>query len=155
MSAARDLKRIRLLIGVVVIGLVISGVTAFPLRYESALLDDCARTMGLPAFVITWTADVRAGLARTYHDYPFIAYGTDWLAFGHFVIALFLIGAYRDPVRNVWVIRAAMLACILVVPLALICGQFRHVPVWWRMIDCSFGLVGFIPLWLAHRLSVR
>ena len=155
MAAARDLSRIRVLIGIVIIGLVISGLTAFPLQYESTLLDDVARAAGLPGFVTTWTANVRAGLAHTYGDYPFIAYGTDWLAFGLFVIALFLVGAYQDQVRNVWILRAAMLACILVIPLALICGQFREVPFWWRMIDCSFGVFGFIPLWLANRLTQR
>ena len=31
---------------------------------------------------------VRDALNDTYSRYPFIAYGTDWLAFGHFVIAL-------------------------------------------------------------------
>jgi len=37
--------------------------------------------------------------------YPFIAYGTDWLAFAHFVIAIAFIGPWRDPVRNVWVVE--------------------------------------------------
>jgi hypothetical protein len=154
-AAESELGRIRLLVGIVIIGLVISGVTAFPLQSESVMLDHFVRATGLPAFVTNWTATVRGGLARAYADYPFLAYGTDWLAFGHLVIALFLIGAYRDPIRNVWLIRAAMLSCILVVPVALICGEIRHIPLWWRAIDSSFGVVGLIPLWLADRLIPR
>ena len=54
----------------------------------------------------------------------FSAYGTDWLAFGHFVIALFFVGAWRDPVRHVWILHAGLIAC-RVIPLALICGAIR------------------------------
>jgi hypothetical protein len=27
----------------------------------------------------------------------------------------------------------------------------RGIPGWWRLIDASFGIVGFVPLWLCHR----
>ncbi len=43
-----------------------------------------------------------------------------------------------------------MIACVLVVPLALICGPLRGIPFFWRLIDCSFGILGFIPLWIAR-----
>ena len=92
------------------------------------------------------------GLNATQRAYPFLAYGTDWLAFGHLIIALFFIGPLIDPVRNVWVIRAGQIACALVIPLALICGEIRGIPLWWRAVDCSFGVFGFLPLWYAHRL---
>jgi hypothetical protein len=87
----------------------------------------------------------------TYAAYPFVGYGTDWLAFAHVVIAIFFIGPWRDPVRNAWVVEAGMLACVLVVPLALICGAVRGIPMYWRLIDCSFGVFGFLPLWLVWR----
>jgi hypothetical protein len=32
--------------------------------------------------------------------------------------------------------------------LALIAGPVRGIPFYWRMIDCSFGIFGTIPLWL-------
>jgi hypothetical protein len=48
-----------------------------------------------------------------------------------------------------------MIACVLVVPTALICGAARGIPLWWRAIDSSFGIVGFIPLWLAARMIRR
>src|SRR6185503_8060891 len=82
----------------------------------------------------------------TYQKYPWVAYGTDWLAFGHFVIALFFIGAFIDPVRNVWILYAGLIACVLVLPLALICGPIRGIPLGWRLIDCSFGVIGGLPL---------
>ena len=34
--------------------------------------------------------------------YPLLAYGTDWLAFSHLVLAVVFLGAWRDPVRNRW-----------------------------------------------------
>jgi len=66
-------------------------------------------------------------------------------------VAVFFIGVWRDPVRNVWVVHAAMVACIGVIPLALICGYVRGIPFFWRLIDCSFGVFGIVPLWLLLR----
>jgi hypothetical protein len=34
----------------------------------------------------------------------------------------------------------------LVLPLALICGPLRGIPIYWRLIDCSFGVLGAVPL---------
>jgi hypothetical protein len=39
----------------------------------------------------------RYGLAVSYHRYPWLAYGTDWLAFGHITIAVAFAGPIRDP----------------------------------------------------------
>ena len=62
------------------------------------------------------------------------------------VIAVAFIGPLRDPVKNVWVIDFGMIACAAVIPLALICGPIRGIPFWWQLIDCSFGVVGIVPL---------
>ncbi len=147
-----QLRRIRILIAIVIAGLIGSGLSTFPLLRESERMAHFVNAFGFPEFVRTWMTHVHEGLAATYAAYPFIGYGTDWLAFGHLVVALFVIGAFVDPVRNVWVIRASMIACVLVIPTALICGAMRGIPFWWRAIDSSFGIVGFIPLWLAHRM---
>jgi hypothetical protein len=56
-----------------------------------------------------------------------------------------------NPVRNVWVLQAGLFACALVVPLALVCGHIRQIPMGWRLIDCSFGVFGAVPLWLCLR----
>ncbi len=46
-----------------------------------------------------WVLLVGQGLEETDDAYPFIAYGTDWLAFGQIDTALFFLPAFRDPVR--------------------------------------------------------
>jgi len=150
--------KIRLLIGLFILGLILSGVTAFPLLHEVNLL--CA-ILGVPnvqqpagySGLTWWILYVRQGLQQTYTRFPFMAYGTDWLAFGHLVIAFFFIGPFIDPARNIWVIHAGLAACAAVIPLALICGSIRGIPIYWQLIDCSFGIVGFIPLWLARNLA--
>lgn len=144
-----------MLIGFVV-GLLLSGLTAFPLRWE---INSLARFMGAsPADTVQttrgllqWVVRVREGLNDGYGRYPFLAYGTDWLAFAHIVIALAFIGPLKDPVRNVWVIEWAMIACGLVIPLALICGPMRGIPFFHQLIDCSFGVVGIVPLWICRK----
>ena len=114
------LFRLRLVLGLFLAGLVLSGVTAFPLQLELNLLarwigaDRLAVSHGAFAGLGAWIVKVRDGLSATYAAYPFIAYGTDWLAFGHLMIALFFVGPWRDPVRNVFVIRTGMWACVLV-----------------------------------------
>ena len=62
------------------------------------------------------------------------------------IIAVFFVEAFIDPVRNVWILHAGIIACSLVIPLALICGGVRQIPVGWRLIDCSFGVFASIPL---------
>ncbi len=141
-------------------GLVASGLTAFPLLAELNIL---CRLLGVGGVsspdgyhgLTGWILRVREGLRVTYGRYPFIAYGTDWLALGHLVIALFFIGPLIDPVRNLWVLHAGLIACAAVIPLALICGPMREIPLYWRLIDCSFGVAGAVPLWLALRATRR
>ena len=136
------------------VGLVLSGATAIPLESELKLLaqitgaDGSATHAGFGG----WLLRVRDALVETNARYPFIAYGTDWLAFAHFVIAVLFIGPWRDPVRNVWVVEFGMIACALVVPFALAMGGVRGIPFGWRLIDCSFGLFGIVPLWFCRRL---
>ncbi|MCA1596766.1 MAG: hypothetical protein LC772_10145 [Chloroflexi bacterium] len=136
-------RRIRALLLAFITGLVVSGATALALQTETAWLASF-----LPGH---WTAIVHRGLTETYARYPFVAYGTDWLAFGHFVIAVAFIGPLRDPVRNVWVITFGIIACLLVPPYALLMGAVRDIPLGWRLIDCSFGIVGVLPLWTCLR----
>jgi hypothetical protein len=138
-------------------GLVASGLTAFPLVSESRVLRELAGPgtavgAAFPALA-EWIRQTNVGLMETGERFPFIAYGTDWLAFGHIVIAIAFIGPFRDSVRNIWVIDFGLIACILVVPLALTCGHFRGIPMFWQLIDCSFGALGAIPLLIARRLT--
>ena len=104
---------------------------------------------------VHWILKVREGLENTYRDYPFIAYGTDWLAFGHIMIALFFILPFREPARYRGVLWIGVAACILIIPLAAICGPIRGIPFYWQLIDMSFGLGCVVPLLFAIRLSRR
>jgi hypothetical protein len=145
-------RRIRFWLTVVVVGLVVSGVTAFPLELETRYLRRVDTPLDRFAPVLVgWVARVHQGLADTGQRYPFIAYGTDWLAFAHLMIAVAFWGPLRDPVRNVWVVQFGMLACAGIVPLALICGQVRGIPLFWTSVDLSFAVFGLVPLLLAYR----
>jgi len=149
-------SRIRLLLAIFIVGLVVSGLTAFPLETELRILSsivgvDPAVPPSNYSGLQQWVATVAEALRETYARYPFIAYGTDWLAFAHLVIAIAFIGPYRDPVRNTWVVTFGIIACAAIIPLALIAGAIRQIPVYWRLIDCSFGVFGVIPLLLVRR----
>ena len=156
MSERQRLSRIRVWLGLFVAGLLIAGVTAFPLEWESRILSQWLHGPGAwaaDAFppARAWIDHVRQGFAVSYHRYPWLAYGTDWLAFGHITIAVAFVGPIRDPVRNKWVVQFGMIACVLVIPLAAICGPLRGIPLFWMPIDMSFGVVGIVPLILAYR----
>jgi hypothetical protein len=140
--------RVRVWLILFVTGLVLSGVTAFPLETETRLLANAVGSTG-PDFLVAWVDRVRDGVATTNRVYPFMAYGTDWLGFAHLVIAVAFWGAIRDPVRNVWVVKFGMIACVAVIPLALIAGPIRGIPWGWRLVDMSFGVVGVVPLLFA------
>lgn len=160
MDQRKLLVRIRILLIGFIIGLILSGVTAFPLEWELRLLARwLGATDGSTAFTTTgllhWIVMVRDGLIATYSAYPWLAYGTDWLAFGHIMIAIAFVGPLRDPVRNIWVIEFGIIACVMVIPAALICGPIRGIPFYWRLIDCSFGVVGIVPLWICRNHILR
>jgi hypothetical protein len=142
-------KRINAWLIFFIVGLVLSGITAFPLETELSLLNDWAKNSN--PFISEWFSKVYEAIKDTNTRYPFMAYGTDWLAFAHIVIAVAFIGPLRDPVKNIWILEFGMIACFMVFPLAFICGNIRGIPFYWQLIDCSFGVFGFIPLYLCHR----
>ena len=153
------LRRVRWLTWFFIVGLVVSGATAIPLVTELdwlVWLTGARQLVVIPAFTnapdwAIWLVKVQTTLQETSNKYPFLFYGTDWLAFGHFVIAIVFIGALRDPVRNRWLFDFGLIACVLVIPYALVFGGLRGIPIWWRLIDCSFGVFGFIPLWFCRK----
>lgn len=151
----RLLFKIRALIIFYMFALFFWGVTAFPLESEIRFICqilDISHDISPDAYngLKGWIAVVADGLINTNKNYPFLAYGTDWLAFSHLVIASAFIGLYIKPVRNIWIVYFAMLACIGVIPLAVICGPIRGIPLYWTLIDCSFCVFGFIPLYYLH-----
>ena len=141
-----------------IVCLALSGVTAFPLvselRFASGLLHTTGVGNTFPALV-EWVDRVNHGVDATNSKYPFIFYGTDWLAFAHLMIAVAFIGPLRDPVRNIWVVQFGMIACVCVIPLAAIAGSIRGIPLGWQLLDMSFGVIGLIPLIIVYRLIRR
>jgi hypothetical protein len=156
MTQPDHLRRIRFWLGVFIIGLVLSGITAFPLQTElgwlvSLLNSGWLRPIAQSIHLLPWIERVFDAVSATNARYPFLAYGTDWLAFAHLVIAVAFVGPYIDPVRNKWVITFGLIACTGVLTLALIAGELRGIPIAWRLIDCSFGVFGCIPLLFCRR----
>jgi len=154
MEIAMRRRRIRYLLVFFMVALVLSGLTAFPLVWEANVLNQLV-VIGQVHYwwpaMGQWIVQIAVGLSETNARYPFILYGTDWLAFAHLVIAIAFWGPFKDPLRNIWVIEFGMIACALIIPLALIFGPVRGIPPFWIAIDCSFGVFGWIPLWLVHR----
>lgn len=133
-----------------VVLLMLSGITAFPVYSELQWMMDhevMPRGTALGDFLY----QVWLGVQAVNEQYSFLFYGYDWLAFAHIVIGLAFIGPWRNPVRNVWVVEWAMLACVAVFPLALIAGPIRGIPWFHILIDCSFGVFGLIPLWYTRQ----
>ncbi|HET6226515.1 MAG TPA: hypothetical protein VFF27_09570 [Bacteroidia bacterium] len=146
-------KTIRVWLILFMVFLILSGLTAFPLETELKLLVNA--TGNTPEFLQHWLNKVYEALRETNFNYPFMAYGTDWLAFAHIVIAVAFWGPLKDPVRNIWVIQFGMIACLLIIPLAGICGPVRGIPLYWQLIDCSFGVIGFIPLYICYKQIIE
>ncbi|WP_256010178.1 hypothetical protein [Desertivirga xinjiangensis] len=142
-------RKIKAWITFFIIALILSGITAFPI--ESQLSVVMKFRDRFPLSLQNWLSTIYSAVKTTNTNYPYLAYGTDWLAFAHIVIATAFIGPLRDPLRNIWVIQFGMIACVMIFPLALIAGPIRGIPMFWQLIDCSFGLLGIIPLYVCYR----
>src|SRR5258706_13451496 len=110
-------RRLRWLTWLVIIGLIFGGVPALPLRAElnwvvNGLPSSIANQFGIGL----WLTRVRDALNDTYDKYPFIAYGTDWVAFAHFVIALAFAWPLKEPVRYAGVFSFGYIAAVAVIP---------------------------------------
>ena len=150
-----QMNRVRIFLIIFMVGLILSGLSAIPLQWELKILYPMMGSGSwlsnyMPAFS-GWIDHIYQGVEKGYGQYPFLAYGTDWLAFGHIAIAIAFIGPLSDPIKNIWVVKFGMIACILIIPWTLSFGTIRNIPFFWQLIDISFGIFGIIPLWLAHR----
>jgi len=154
------LLKIRLVTLFFIAALIVSGITAFPMETELKLgTQFLGIDTNLPVEsygrLQKWISSVFQGISTTNAQFPFIAYGFDWLAFAHIAIAAAFIGLYREPVRNKWLVTWAMICCAGIIPLALICGEIRGIPFFWRLIDISFGVFGMIPLIYLRKLILK
>lgn len=159
-SKENEIKRVLTIIRFItlffIVALIVSGVTAFPIQTElNMLCNILGIDQSLPSSnyegLQHWIAKVTESITYINIHYPFLAYGYDWLAFAHIVIAVAFVGVFFKPVRNIWIVYFGMIACIGVLPLAFICGSIRQIPFYWQLIDCSFGVFGIIPLYILHR----
>ena len=144
----KEERQIKCLLWFFIIALFISGATAIPAESELKFL---LQIIPAKSKLFVFLFSIKEAVSQTAKQFPFLFYGYDWLAFAHFVLAILFIGPLRNPVRNKWVIEFGMIACLLIIPFALIAGNFRGIPFWWRLIDCSFGIVGIVPLFICYK----
>ena len=144
------LKKIRRLVVFFMIMLALSGITAFPVYTELTLAKQFGWMDGT-GFIATWLTQVYDGVKDIQQRWPFLFYGYDWLAFAHLIIAALFYGVYKNPVRNKFIIQWGMFCCVAILPLAFICGPVRGIPLKHILIDCSFGVIGIIPLFICNR----
>ena len=143
------LIKIRIWMSLFIVLLVLSGITAFPISTELSWITRWWPEQNSGFY--RWIRQCSQAINNTGNNYPFLAYGYDWLAFAHFVIALSFIGLYKDPVRNIWIVDWQIITCIAVIPLAFIAGSVRQIPIFHILIDCCFGIFGIIPLIICKR----
>jgi hypothetical protein len=143
------LTKIRVNVCIVMIGLALSGITAFPLETELGWLVN--HTGALPLAMQNWLNTIYHTLVYTNLHHPYLSYGTDWLAFAHIMLAVLFIGPLVHPVKNVWILQFGIIACVAIFPLAFIAGSIRGIPFFWQLIDCSFGAIGIIPLYISYK----
>ena len=142
-------RRIKIAIVITIIGLLLNGISAIPLRTELNIL--LSNPDALPKFLRDWWLYVDQGLNETSEKYNFMRYGFDWLAFAHLLIAIAFLGPLKDPIKNQWVVRWGMIASALSIGVALVWERLRAIPLWWSMIDMTIALVAFLILWQCNR----
>ncbi len=142
----KTLTKIRLTLASFVILLLLSGITAFPLKAELQFLSE--HLEWFPQYLRGWILKIKVLLDSTPE---IVLYGTDWLAFAHIIISLFFIPVYIDPVKNKANILVGIAACLAVFPLAFICGPIRGIPFFHQIIDCSFGVGGMVLLYYIYK----
>lgn len=138
------------MLGIVVFGLLVSGITVWPAVLELKLAVSVVWGDAEPTGVLhTFLLQAIEGLESVNATYPFLFYAGDWLAFAHIVLAILFAGAIRDPVRNIWIVQCGLIMCALVPVLAIVCIPLRGLPMVWFWIDSAFAVGAALPLWVA------
>lgn len=156
MDQKKTLRKIQIYLFLFFLGILFGLQTVVFVEIETDFL---ARHFGQGSFiedmlpyVSSWIEKMNHDVTQTYERYPVMAYCMDWLSYACLVFALFIIGAIKNPVKNIWIIQAYMIACILAAILPFMVGPFRGIPLFWRFIDGSFGAIGFILLIIPYHL---
>lgn len=151
MKKDKTLKTIKRTVVIFIVLLILSGITAFPVQTELNFIIETFDVNQHNGLMYNWLLEVNRAINDINLRYPFLSYGTDWLAFAHIVISIFFVGVYQDPIKNVWITKTGIVSCLLIFPVAFIAGYFRGIPLFWQLIDCSFGALGLIPLMLIYK----
>jgi len=155
MTSARALTSTRIWLLLFSAALILSGMTAIFAREGLRLLSPLFTAGSILQIywpsMAEWLSLVHRAVEETYSRYPFLAYGYDWLAFGHFIIAIPFLMAVRDPRHCSWVLTFGTLACLAVLPFAIVFGAIRGIPLFWRGVDTLFGIGGFLVLLILRR----
>ena len=155
MKTPRALTHTRIWLMLFSTALIASGLTAIfareGLRMLSPHFTQGSAFGALWPSMSEWLSLVFQAIEETYDKYPFLAYGYDWLAFGHFILSIPFLMAIRDPIRHSWVITYGISACFAVLPFAIVFGAIRGIPLFWRGVDTLFGLGGLIVLMVLRR----
>ena len=137
-------------------GLVLSGITAFPLQSElcwlvSALQTGVLQSVAAAVHLLPWIERVSDALAATNAAYPFLAYGTDWLAFAHLVIAAAFVGPYVDPVAQQVGHHVRPYRLCRRRPTGADCRRYPRNPARLAPYRCGLRIFGAIPLLVCRR----
>lgn len=155
MNTQRALTLTRIWLILFSTALILSGTTAIfareGLRLLSPLFSEGSILQAFWPSMAEWLALVRQAVEETYDKYPFLAYGYDWLAFGHYIIAIPFIMAVRDTRQIPWVIHYGIFACLAVLPFAVVFGAIRGIPLFWRGVDTLFGIGGLVVLFILRK----
>jgi hypothetical protein len=156
MPQTDHLRRIRFWLAAFIAGLVLSGVTAFPLQSELRWLVSCLRAgslqpMGESTGLLPWIERVYVALSTEPTGSHLLTSSSPLPLSVRTSIRSATSGSSASAVRNKWVVSFGLVACAGVIPLALIAGSMRGIPLPWRLIDCSFGILGSVPLLICKR----
>ena len=147
-----NLKRARIMILIVALGLFFSGITVWPMKWELKTFVEIVWGNNEPKNIIhSFMLQVINGIDAVEILYPFMLYGYDWLAYAHIMLAVLFAGAIRDPVRNKWIVQCGLVMCAIIPVLAGIFIPLRGLPLYWIFIDSAFAPGAALPLWIALR----
>jgi hypothetical protein len=150
-------RRVRLLLTLFIIALLLAALTAWFLIPAANIArrflgEGTVLGSSLPS-VAQWITLVQKALADTKAKYPFMFYGTDWVAFAHIVMVIACLGPLRDPVRNIWVLQFGLIGCTLMIPMTLLSGVARGLPWSWQLFDCVIAVAGAIIFLMCYRYA--
>ncbi len=155
-ESAPGLTSVKIWMGVVAVGLILSGLTCYWLPAELALVVKFFEVLSLDQLPLldemyAFVVHTKAGVDLVAREYPQLFLGTDYLGFAHVLLGILFIGAVRDPVKNIWIIEFGLIACVLVIPAAFLFGYLRGAPLMHYLVDSSFGVVAIFFLIKAYQ----